>query len=358
VITGKTDSDIMVGRDLFGNLKDIIDFTAYSSPFLLTDNNLFEMYSDRIRMIFHEELENGRYFALPASEKNKTLEWVGRIGEKMLSSGLDRGSLLVAMGGGMITDIGGLAASMYMRGIDFVNVPTTLVGQIDASLGGKCGVNLKSAKNIMGLFSPPRKVIIDPGFLDTLTRQQIRDGMVELLKIAAVADTDLFSRLESIHCNIVGVNDSIKLELIERAARLKLAVVVKDFRESGFRMILNFGHTTGHAIEACAGYGKFSHGQAVAIGLLVAAELSDLICRFTVGSKERLKNAVKSLLDKTTTLGIGGDELWDRIQFDKKKDLGEVKFTLLENLGKPQIKTVMKDQFLSAYNTVCLELCG
>ncbi len=351
-----TNSDIMVGRDLFSSLKDIIDLTAYSSTFLLTDSNIFEMYTDKIRRVFQNELEGERYIAIPASEKGKTLDWVGRIGEKMLLSGLDRRSVLIALGGGVITDIGGLAASMYMRGIDFINVPTTLVGQIDASLGGKCGVNLKSAKNIMGLFSLPRKVIIDPGFLDTLSSQQIRDGMVELLKIAAVADSDLFSRLESIQCDLEGVNDSIKLELIERAARLKLAVVDKDFRENGYRMILNFGHTTGHAIEACAGYGKFSHGQAVAVGILVAAELSDIICRLAAGDKERLKNAVKSLLDKTNTLDIGGDELWDAIQFDKKKDSGDVKFTLLENLGKPQMKTVIKDQFLAAYDTVCKEL--
>jgi 3-dehydroquinate synthase len=349
-------SDIMVGRDLLGSMKDIIDFTAYSSSFLLTDNNIFAMYSDKIGGVFGEELESGRYLSLPAGEKSKTLQSVGRIAEKMLSSGLNRKSLLVAMGGGMVTDIGGLAASMYMRGIDFINVPTTLVGQIDASLGGKCGVNLESAKNIMGLFSLPRKVIIDPGFLDTLTEQQICDGMVELLKIAAVADSDLFSGLESINCDLGGVDDSTKLELIERAARLKLTVVKKDFREKGYRMVLNFGHTTGHAIEACAKYEKFSHGQAVAIGILVAAELSDFICRLAAGDKERLKNTVKSLLEKTNTPAIGGDELWDRIQFDKKKDLGEVRFTLLEDLGKPQIETVIKDQFLSAYDTVYGEL--
>jgi 3-dehydroquinate synthase len=120
-------------------------------------------------------------------------------------------------------------------------------------------------------------------------------------------------------------------------------------------MVLNFGHTTGHAIEACAGYGKFSHGQAIGVGILVAAELSDIICRLAAGSKGRLKNAVKSLLDKTNTSAIGGDELWNAIQFDKKKDLGEVRFTLLKNLGKPQMKTVMKDQFLAAYDTVCKE---
>ncbi len=346
----------MVGRDLFSSLKDIIDFTSYSSSFLLTDNNIFTVYSDKIGRIFGEEMESGRYLSLPAGEKSKTLQFVGRIGEKMLLSGLDRRSVLIALGGGVITDIGGLAASMYMRGIDFVNIPTTLVGQIDASLGGKCGVNLKSAKNIMGLFSLPRKIIIDPGFLDTLTSQQICDGMVELLKIAAVADSDLFSRLESIQCDLEGVNDSIKLELIERAARLKLTVVDKDFRENGYRMVLNFGHTTGHAMEACAGYGKFSHGQAVGVGILVAAELSDIICRFNAGDKGRLKNAVKSLLEKTNIPGIGGGELWDRIQYDKKKDLGDVKFTLLEDLGKPQIKTVSRDQFLAAYDTVCKEL--
>ncbi|MEE9553143.1 MAG: 3-dehydroquinate synthase [candidate division Zixibacteria bacterium] len=347
-----TDLDIIVGRDLFGDLKHNVDFTAYSSLFLLTDNNVYARYLDDIRKNFDGELKLGRYFTLPSGEKYKTLEWVGQICEKMLSSGLDRKSMLVALGGGVVTDIGGFAASIYMRGIDFINVPTTLVGQIDASLGGKCGVNLESAKNIIGLFSLPRKVIIDPAFLDTLSGQQMRDGMVELLKIAAVADSSLFGKLESINYDLVKVNDSIKLELIERAAGLKLAVVNKDFRESGYRMILNFGHTTGHAIETFAGYGEFSHGKAVAIGILVAAELSGVICGLGAESKERLKNAAKSLLQETNILGIGGDDLWEMIQFDKKKDSGDVKFVLLEKLGKSRIKTVSKDQFLNAYNTV------
>jgi 3-dehydroquinate synthase len=358
MIIEKTDMDIIIGRDLFGELKQKVDCTAYSSLFLLTDNNVFAKYNTEIREIFDEELKGGRYLVFPSSERNKTLEWVGRIGDKMLLSGLDRRSLLVALGGGVVTDIGGLAASMYMRGIDFINVPTTLVGQIDASLGGKCGVNLESAKNIMGFFSLPRKVIIDTGFLDTLTGPQIRDGMVELLKIAAVADSDLFSRLESIHCDLAAANNSVRLELIERAAGLKLAVVRRDFREGGYRMVLNLGHTTGHAIEACTGYEKISHGQAIAIGILVAAELSDFICGFAVKTKERLKDAAKSLLQKTDTPGIGGRGLWDIIQFDKKKTLGDVKFALLENLGEPRIKTVSKDQFLNAYDTVCRELSG
>lgn len=356
MITEKSDTEIMVGKNLFGGLKGNVDFSAFSSVFLLVDNNVYEIYIDEIRGIFGEELRGGRYLIFPASEKNKNLEWVGRIGEKMLSSGLDRRSLLIALGGGVVTDIGGLAASMYMRGIDFVSVPTTLVGQIDASLGGKCGVNLASAKNILGLFSLPRKVIVDIGFLVSLTGSQMRDGMVELLKIAAVADSDLFSKLESIRWDLMGANDSLKMELIERSAGLKLAVVKRDFRESGCRMILNFGHTTGHAIEACTGYGMISHGQAIAIGILVATELSASLCGFPSGSRERLKSAVRSLMKEINPMDAGGDELWERIQFDKKKDQGKVKFALLENLGKPQIRTVSQDQFLTAYNAAYGEL--
>lgn len=348
-------SDISIGWDYFNRLREIIDFSMYASSFLLTDNNIFELYSEKIRRLFNEELERERYYILEAGEGSKTLEKVGEIGDKMLSSGLERKSVLIALGGGVVTDIAGLSASLFMRGIDFVNVPTTLVGQIDASLGGKCGVNLDSAKNIMGLFSPPRTVIIDPGFLDTLTKNQINDGIVELLKIAAVADTDLFASLESIRCDMIGVESSRKIELIERAARLKLAIVARDFREGGYRKILNFGHTTGHAIEACRRYGSLSHGRAVALGMLVAIELSEFICGLSISIKERLGESIKILVGKERKINIGGDELWAKILFDKKRDAGDVKFTLLEDIGAPQLKTVIKDQFLTAYKTVCRE---
>ncbi|PJA26849.1 MAG: 3-dehydroquinate synthase [candidate division Zixibacteria bacterium CG_4_9_14_3_um_filter_46_8] len=347
-----------VERGAFNRLNDFINYDNYSSVFLLTEEKIFEIYGSHIQSQFQKELQEGRFFKIPGGEMSKSLEWVDRIGEQMLISGLERHSLLVAMGGGVITDLGGLTASLFMRGIDFINVPTTLVGQVDAAIGGKCGVNLAIAKNIMGLFSLPKLILIDPHFLDTLTDGQIHEGMVEVLKIAAVADTDFFKHLEATNCNISQLGNDEKASLIERAARLKLDVVAKDFREDGYRKILNFGHTTGHALEALQSYSRFSHGQAVAIGILVAAETSELACGFNRNVKDRLKMLTRKLIKQCSLANIEVDEVWHLAQFDKKKDSGRMNFTLLKALGRPIVLPVDKEQFSISFSRIIQELSG
>ncbi|MEE9555486.1 MAG: 3-dehydroquinate synthase family protein [candidate division Zixibacteria bacterium] len=346
-------SDIAIGYDYFSKLREIVDLDAYKSSFLLTDNFIFELYSKKIRRIFERELENNRYMAIPAGEKSKTLPMVEEIGERMIESGLGKYSVLIALGGGVVSDLGGLAASLFSRGIDYINIPTTLVGQIDASIGGRCGVNLDTANNILGLFSPPRQVVIDPGFLDTLPKDRINDGVVELLKIASVADTDLLAGLESIRCDFINADDSIKIELIERAARLKLAVLARDIHQTGYSEILNFGHTAGDIINSYGDAEKFASHQAIAVGMLVAIELSEFICELNKSVKARLAVNIKRLLGNSFKLDIKGEELWLRIQHDRERDRGNVKFTLLTDIGSPQVKPVFKDQFLTAYNAVC-----
>ena len=349
-------SDMAIGYDYFGKLRDLVDLDSYRSSFLLTDNIIFELYSEKIRRVFERELANSRYIAIPADEKSKTLSMVDQIGERMLDSGLGKDSVLIALGGGAVTDLGGLTASLYRQGIDYINIPTTLIGQIDASIGGRCGVNLDSANNIMELFSPPRNVIIDPSFLDTLSKDQISDGTVELFKIAAVADTDLLASLESIHCDFIGASDSIKIGLIERAARLKLAVLARDIHQTGYSEILNLGHTAGDVICTYADTGKFASHQAIAVGMLVALELSEFICGLKQTVKARLAGNIKKLLGNLPRLNVEGDELWLKIQHDKTRDGKDIKFTLLADIGLPSIKVVYKDQFLTAFNAAIREL--
>lgn len=350
------DSDLAIGYDYFTRLKEIVDFSVYKSTFLLTDNVIFELYADKIRRIFDRELAINRYLAIPSGEENKSLATVEKIARKMLDSGIGHDSVLVAMGGGTVCEIGGLSACLYRHGIDYINLPTTLVGQVDASLGGDCAVNLGSERDIIGLVSRPRKTVVDPGFLDTLSREQIKDGMAVMLKIAAAADSDLFGKLESIRCELIGADDSLKLELIERAARLKLAVTARDLHERGYRKILDFGQTTGRALEPCENNRDLTYGRALAIGMLVEIELSDFVCGLGPAVKARIKTNIKTLLRGSAAPNIKGEELWVKIQYDDRFSIKEVKFTLLEDIGIPRFKAVFKDQFLTAYNTVCREL--
>lgn len=349
--TEELNRTLHIGRGSFINSRELIDVQQYSSLFLLTDSNIFELYKDKIMELYAEEYNSKRYFILSSGEGGKSLESIISICEQMLISGINRKSLLIALGGGVVTDIGGLTASLFMRGIDHVNIPTTLVGQIDASLGGKCGVNLRQTKNILGVFSTPRKVIIDTEFLDSLTGRQISEGVVEILKIAAVADPRLYQRLIKINCDFNKLTIEEKTEMVGKAAKLKLEIVAKDFRDQGYRRILNFGHTTGHAFEALDS-NRFSHGLAVAIGMLVAAELSQRICGLDENIKIGLKKAIINLVADCSFGGIDEKQLWNKIQFDKKKIADDVIFTLLKNIGSSEMMPVYYEQFADAYGKI------
>jgi 3-dehydroquinate synthase len=276
---------------------------------------------------------------VPDGEGYKDMFWVQNIYEELLKAKLDRKSALVALGGGVIGDITGFAASTYMRGIDYVQVPTTLLAQVDSSVGGKTGVNHKLGKNMIGTFWQPRVVWVDIATLETLPQREFRSGLAEVIKYGVIWDRKFFEFLEEEREKVVKLDRGALAHIIKRSCEIKAEVVSKDERESGLRAILNYGHTVGHAIETATGYSRFLHGEAVAIGMCAEARLSHLAGFVEREQVERIRALVESYglpVDMPDDKGV--DVLIEAMSLDKKAVSGEMKFILPEKIGAVKIE--------------------
>ena len=241
--------------------------------FVLTSPEIWALWGRQMFQAFPSAQQPSVLF-LPAGETHKRMSEVDRLSTELAAAGADRSSLLIAFGGGIIGDVGGFLAAIYMRGIDYIQMPTTLLAQVDSSVGGKTGVNLTVGKNLVGSFHHPRAVIADVALLKTLPARELRAGLFESIKAGIIRDAGLFRFLEREREAILGCDLDALKGVISASVRMKAEVVGIDERESGLRMILNFGHTIGHAIEAATGYKKLLHGEAVAWGMLAALHIS------------------------------------------------------------------------------------
>jgi 3-dehydroquinate synthase len=287
---------------------------------------------------------------IPDGEQYKDLIRVQSIYDELLKARLDRKSAVIALGGGVIGDIAGFVSSTYMRGIDYIQVPTTLLAQVDSSVGGKTGVNHPLGKNLIGTFWQPRLVWIDIGTLPTLPRREYLAGLAEVIKYGVIWDDDLFRFLEDGRESILSLDRDALGYLIKRSCEIKADVVSKDERESGLRAILNYGHTIGHAIETLTGYTKYLHGEAVAIGMHLEARLSNALGLLDKGSVGRIKSLLESC-DLPTEMpeGIDFQDLLESMQLDKKTVSGELRFILPETIGRVRIhKGVTADEIRRA----------
>ena len=266
---------------------------------------------------------------IETSEARKTLESVQGIGRWLMEAGASRKALVLAIGGGITTDMAGFAASMYKRGIRYANVPTTLLAQVDAAIGGKTGVNLDGYKNMLGAFHMPEYTFICPSVLETLPARELRCGMAEMLKTFLIGDADAYAKL-------VAAPEKFG-ELIARAAQIKAGIVERDPLEHGERAVLNLGHTFGHAIEHCSG-GKIPHGEAVGMGIILAVKLSEGLGLASKGLAAQLEADFRKVgLETSCPFGI--EQLCQAMKKDKK----DGKFVLLEAIGRPVITTVKED---------------
>ncbi|WP_428819818.1 3-dehydroquinate synthase [Microbulbifer sp. MCCC 1A16149] len=275
---------------------------------------------------------------LPDGEAFKTLDTVNRIFDTLLTARHDRSTTIVALGGGVIGDMSGFAAACYQRGVDFVQVPTTLLSQVDSSVGGKTGVNHPLGKNMIGAFYQPQLVLIDIDTLTTLPDRELSAGIAEVIKYGMICDADFFQWLEQNMDALLARDPQALAYAVERSCADKAAVVAEDERESGRRAILNFGHTFGHAIEAVQGYGNWLHGEAVAAGMVMAAELSRL--RGWIGQQEvdRLRALLsKASLPQQSPEDMTVDEYLQAMSVDKKVQDGKLRLVLLAALGDAQI---------------------
>ena len=273
---------------------------------------------------------------MPDGEPAKRLANVEKMAEKLAKLGADRRAVIIALGGGVVGDVAGLLASLYMRGVEFVQVPTTVLAQVDASVGGKTGVNLIAGKNLVGTFYHPRVVLIDPTVLKTLPDREFRSGLYEALKCGIIGNVELFIRFEQNRAKIVK-RDPTELEwLIAQSVKLKAEVVSADEHEGGLRRVLNLGHTIGHALEAETNYRGFLHGEAVAWGMVAATNIALKVGRTDSVTAGRITDSVLSL-GRLPEVNASARKILARLQSDKKTQNGVVHFILPREIGKVEV---------------------
>ena len=310
---------------------------------VVTNETVAPLYADRVVKTLEGIGQKVKLIVLPDGEAFKTWEVLQKIFDGLLENSADRKTTLVALGGGVIGDMTGFAAACFMRGIRFIQVPTTLLSQVDSSVGGKTGINHPLGKNMVGAFHQPQAVIADLDTLKTLPPEELAAGLAEVIKHGAIADYEFLSWIEKSQ-DALNNCDPVAMEFaVRRSCEIKSQVVAQDEKEGGIRAILNFGHTFGHAIEAGMGYGAWLHGQAVGCGMVMAADLSVRVGLLSNADASRLKKIIQALHLPTQPPKLGVDRFMELMSVDKKAEGGEVRYILLNGLGQAKIQTVDDD---------------
>ena len=304
---------------------------------IITDENVGPLYARAMQASLEEAGFNAEIVTLPAGEKAKDLKIINEVYDRLTELRIERKSFVVALGGGVVGDAAGFIAATYLRGIPFVQVPTTLLAQVDSSVGGKVGVNLKAGKNLVGAFYQPQIVLCDLDTLKTLPEREFRAGMAEVIKYGIIYDAGLFRQLEKEMPRLLLREPELLARVVARCCEIKAEVVGQDEKESGLRAILNFGHTIGHAIEAVSGYGKYLHGEAISIGQVLEAEISRHVLGLAESDVKRIRDLFTAAgLPTKIKLGTNREKFFDAMAVDKKSSGGEVKFVLAEKIGRVQ----------------------
>lgn len=309
-----------------------------SSLWLVTDTRVRRHHGARVEDLLRETgLRVGRT-VLPSGEGAKSVERLADIWRAAARGGVDRRAVFVALGGGVIGDMTGFAAASMLRGTAFVQVPTTLLSMVDASVGGKTGINIPEGKNLVGAFFQPRAVVMDLDLLSTLPRRQVRSGWAEIIKTAAIRDARLLSRIERDAGPLLAGEPGPLGDVIAACVRIKARVVEEDEKESGLRMILNFGHTLAHGIEAAEGYGGLLHGEAVSVGMVFAARLGESLGVTRPGVADRLESLLRRFgLPVALRRDVPSRILLSAMERDKKRGPRGLRWVLLDDIGRPRV---------------------
>jgi 3-dehydroquinate synthase len=310
---------------------------------VVTNETVAPLYADKVVKTLESIGQKVKLIVLPDGEAFKTWEVLQKIFDGLLENSADRKTTLLALGGGVIGDMTGFAAACYMRGIKFIQVPTTLLSQVDSSVGGKTGINHPLGKNMVGAFHQPQAVIADLDTLKTLPAEELAAGLAEVIKHGAIADSEFLSWIEENQDTLNKCDPAAMEYAVRRSCEIKSQVVAQDEKEGGIRAILNFGHTFGHAIEAGMGYGAWLHGQAVGCGMVMAADLSVRVGLLSEAEASRLKKIIEALHLPTQPPKLGVDRFMELMSVDKKAEGGEVRYILLNGLGQAKIQTVDDD---------------
>ncbi len=313
-----------------------------SRVFVVTSLNVRRHWGEKLETSLRKARVPYEVLEMSDGEPAKRLQTVEQLAEQLVDAKADRKALIVAFGGGVVGDSAGFLAAIFMRGIPVVQIPTTVVSQLDASIGGKTGVNLRSGKNLVGAFHQPRMVLVDPKLLQTLDEREFRSGLFEALKCGVIRDAKLFEFMNRNSSKILA-HDSKALErIITDSVRVKAEVVSADEKESGLRRILNFGHTIGHALEAATGYTHFLHGEAVAWGMIAAAEIARQAGVCKSDAAEQIQQSVLQY-GSLPPVTCGVDDVLSRLASDKKTIAGAVHFVLPRKIGKVQITSQISE---------------
>ncbi|OCL26934.1 3-dehydroquinate synthase [Orenia metallireducens] len=337
---GERSYDIKVGYDILSKVGEYLKELNLGSKVLIITNELVDsLYGREVEQAVEEAGFEVNIAKIGDGEKYKSLDTARELYDQAVEANLDRSSTIVALGGGVVGDIAGFIASTYMRGVNFVQIPTTVLSQVDSSVGGKVAVNHPQGKNLIGAFYQPKLVVADIKVLKTLEERQLKAGLAEVIKYGVIWDEEFFNFLANNRNKILGLDTNTMEYLLKRCCEIKAEVVARDERELGLRAILNYGHTIGHALEAVTDYQRFVHGEGVAIGMVAAAKLANKIGILNGTDVEKQEELIKEFGLPVSFEGLNIESIMKALAKDKKVKDGMVRFILAEEIGQVVIKS-------------------
>lgn len=335
---------ITIDQNILGNLGQWIKPETKSSKIaVIADEFVSKQYGDIVLKSLKDFKFDVRMIQVPPGEENKSLTWFSKIHDALIDHQMDRSSTLIAFGGGMVGDLSGFVAATFMRGISWIQVPTTLLAQVDASVGGKTAINHPKGKNMVGAFHQPSSVLIDVDTLHSLTKRDIVSGLVEIIKHGVIMDKSLFNLIEKNLAKILRLVPEVVIEIIAESCANKAYVVENDEKESGLRSTLNYGHTFAHALEVLTDYNTFRHGEAVAVGMNCAAQLSVNLGMLAPSELDRQNTLLQKAGLSIHIPRIQPQTFLEAMYLDKKASHGKLKLILIEGIGKVTTRTDIPD---------------
>ncbi|OGA71807.1 MAG: 3-dehydroquinate synthase [Betaproteobacteria bacterium RIFCSPLOWO2_12_FULL_65_14] len=344
VALGERSYPIHLGAGLLGRADLYRPYLGGGSAAIVTNEVVAPLYLSKVK----QALQGARVtdVVVPDGERAKSWQTLERVFDALLAARCGRDTLIVALGGGVVGDLAGFAAAVYQRGVPFVQVPTTLLAQVDSSVGGKTAINHARGKNMIGAFHQPRAVISDVATLDTLPDRELRAGLAEVIKHALALDREFVHWLEDHMAELLARERAALVQAVKRCCELKAEVVAADERETGIRALLNFGHTFGHAIEAGTGYGAWLHGEAIAAGMVMAAELSARLGLLEEGGAERVRRLVSGAGLPVVGPALAPEALIELMAVDKKVSQGQLRFVVLEDIGRAALRGAVDERLV------------
>jgi 3-dehydroquinate synthase len=342
----RVDYEIFIGNGLFGQIGRLIaENFEYRKTAIITDNNLYRLYVQDLQNTLNKIGIESRIISVQPGEKSKSIETLMTVLEQLCESGITRGDLIIAFGGGVVGDLGGFAASIFLRGVPYIQIPTSLLAQVDSSVGGKTAIDLPWGKNLIGSFYHPKAVFIDPVLLQTLEKRHINDGLAEIIKYGCIKEKAILDRL--MDCKHGSRLPEDMEELIYSCCEIKRRVVEADERDKGERMLLNFGHTLGHAVEKYFGYEKYTHGEAVAIGMAEVTRKSEAMGFTEEGTADVITEILKKFGLPHEMPVVNKDDIMDIVRLDKKFIGSSISLILLRRIGCGEIIKLSHEELIN-----------